>query len=337
MGIRYCSVPRPVVAQDAPHDEARGAALSDENTSLVVPAGNTLRARYENAVAELVEKVKADRLVLAVILCGSLAHDEVWEKSDVDLVVVTADDLKESRSYTLVEDDINVHAYLTPRGKFKTTVHGSLQGSFLHSLLSKGKVLFARDESLVDLFETLGHLGGRDREVAMLRAASFVFPSLNKAEKWLYAKRDPLYCFFWIMKLVDAVAQLEILYHGEVPGREAVQQAKRHNPALMSAIYDELIEGPKTAAAMEQALALVRQQLLLRREAFAPLLAYLADAGGPRSASEIAHHFSRQLGIESAEMALEWLAEQGLVQKLSAPCRLMEKSRVSVEEAAYTT
>ena len=49
----------------------------------------------------------------------------------------------------------------------------------------------------------------------------------------------------------------------------------------------------------------------------------------------ITHDFSRQMGIEGVDLALEWLVEQGLVQKLSAPCRLLEKSRVSVEEVAY--
>lgn len=296
---------------------------------------SAVRAQYEIAVAALLAKLQSDRLVLAVMLCGSLAHDEVWAKSDVDLVVVTADDLKEKRSYTLVEDGVTIHAYVVPRAQFKTIVQGSLQGGFLHSLLSKGQLLWARDESLMELCGTLGHLGGRDREIAMLRAASCVFPALNKAEKWLYAKQDPLYCFFWIMKLIDGLAQLEVLHHGEVPGREVVQQASRYNPTLMQALYEGLIEGPKTVGAMEAALELIREYLLQRREAFAPLLSYLAEADGLRSASEVAHHFQRQMDVEAADTALEWLAEQGIVQTLSVTRRLLEKSRVSVEEVAY--
>lgn len=294
-----------------------------------------MRERYERAVESLLEKLKDDRLVLAAILCGSLAHDEVWEKSDIDLTLVVSDDLKEQRGYVLVEDDINVHAWLVSRSRFKALVHGSVQGSFLNSLLSKGKVLFSRDESLEELFATLGHLGGHDREIAMLRTVIPIFPYLDKAEKWLYAKHDPLYCFFWIMKLVDSVASLEILHAGEIPGREVVQQAKRHNPDLIRSLYDDLIEGPKTDEAMKSALKTVRRHLMDRQEAFAPVLSYLSECGGLRSASEIAHYFKRQTGTEGVEMALEWLAAEGLVQKMSTPVRLMEKSRVAVEEAAF--
>ena len=295
-----------------------------------------IRAKYESALALLVEKLKSDRLVLAVILCGSLSHDEVWKKSDIDLVVVMTDDLKEYKSIALCEDDINIHAGMISRSNFVAIVHGSLQGSFLHSLLSKGKPIFIRDESLVEVCESLGHLGGRDREIAMLRALQPVFPTLDKAEKWLYAKNDPIYCFFWIMKLVDSVAQLEAIFFGEIPGREVINQAKLLNPDLIEALYDRLIEGPKTYEAIDAALTRIREHLLFRREAFAPLIAYLSEAVGARSATEINHDFNRQMGIEGVDGMLEWMAEQGLVLKLSVPSRLMPKSRVSVEETAYT-
>src|SRR5437867_13168521 len=48
--------------------------------------------QFTAALAELVDQVKGDRSVLAAVLCGSLSHDTVWEKSDIDLVLVTIDD-----------------------------------------------------------------------------------------------------------------------------------------------------------------------------------------------------------------------------------------------------
>lgn len=42
----------------------------------------------------LVAQVKQDRSILAALLCGSLSHDTVWSKSDIDLVLVTVDDRK---------------------------------------------------------------------------------------------------------------------------------------------------------------------------------------------------------------------------------------------------
>ena len=43
---------------------------------------------------DLIDQVKEDRSILAAVLCGSLSHDKVWDKSDVDLVLITIDDNK---------------------------------------------------------------------------------------------------------------------------------------------------------------------------------------------------------------------------------------------------
>ena len=56
--------------------------------------------------------MKRDRSILAAVLCGSLSHDTVWAKSDIDLVLVTIDDKKlEKASLSLYADGANVHAF----------------------------------------------------------------------------------------------------------------------------------------------------------------------------------------------------------------------------------
>ena len=47
-----------------------------------------MRQRYEAALERLIAQVKQDATILAAVLLGSLSHDVVWEKSDIDLVLV---------------------------------------------------------------------------------------------------------------------------------------------------------------------------------------------------------------------------------------------------------
>ena len=54
----------------------------------------SIEKAFTAALGVLVEQVKEDRSVLAAILCGSLSHDTVWEKSDIDLLLVTVDEAK---------------------------------------------------------------------------------------------------------------------------------------------------------------------------------------------------------------------------------------------------
>src|SRR3954447_24395592 len=105
-----------------------------------------VRATFTKALDALTDELRQDRSVLAVILCGSLSHDTVWSKSDIDLVLVTIDDKKlEEGDRTLNADGVNVHVVLMPRAQFRTTVEGSIRNSFMHSLLAKGRLLYTHD------------------------------------------------------------------------------------------------------------------------------------------------------------------------------------------------
>src|SRR5690349_12999640 len=128
---------------------------------MVKPA--PVREAFAEAVAALVERVKLDRSVLAAILCGSMSHDTVWAKSDVDLVLITIDDKKvPGGSRALNANGVNVHALLMPRTEFRKVAEGSLGNSFMHAFLAKGKILFSRDPSIATLFAGLATLGARD-------------------------------------------------------------------------------------------------------------------------------------------------------------------------------
>ena len=45
-----------------------------------------VRDQFSAALDALIEQVQQDRTILAAILGGSLSHDRVWEKSDIDLL-----------------------------------------------------------------------------------------------------------------------------------------------------------------------------------------------------------------------------------------------------------
>ena len=75
--------------------------------------GEALRRRYEEALQAFLEKVQLDPYVLAAILFGSLAYDEVWEKSDIDVMLVGREEKNVERSFCLVENGINIHAFIT--------------------------------------------------------------------------------------------------------------------------------------------------------------------------------------------------------------------------------
>jgi predicted nucleotidyltransferase len=128
--------------------------------------------KFTDALDKLVRQLKEDRSILAVILCGSLAYDKVWAKSDIDLALVSIDDKKvEEKSIALNADGVNVHAFLVPRALFRKLAEGSLRNSFMHSLLAKGRLLYTQDETIAEVFAALEEIGERDTQVQLLTPA----------------------------------------------------------------------------------------------------------------------------------------------------------------------
>jgi len=295
-----------------------------------------IQSVYSEALDGLIAKVREDSTIVAAVLLGSMAYDAVWERSDIDLLLVTEEVRLSTEGVCLVEMGVNIHAFMATRSRFRKLLEGAAQGSFIHSMLGKGTLLFSRDEPLAELFENRHLMGERDRATQLLRVSLGLLPALTKAQKWFHAKRDYDYCFHWLMKCVDSLASIELLLNGEVPTREVIHRALALNASLFRGLYTDLIHGDPSPADLEAALASIDRYLHANRDSlFGLVLEHLAEVADVRSITEINHHFQRNYSVEGVDNACEWLADEGVIQKLAVPVRLTPKSRVSMEEAAY--
>jgi predicted nucleotidyltransferase len=293
--------------------------------------------KFNQALAALVDQVKKDRSVLAAILCGSLSHDKVWAKSDIDLMFVTIDDKKvEKGDLALYADGLNVHALLVPRAEFRKIVEGSIGNSFMHSLLAKGRLLYTHDDTINDPFLRLQEIGERDTRVQLLRAATWALGPIYKAHKWLLTRGDLDYTSLWILYAATPLAQIEVISRRLRADREVLPQAMTLNPAFFKTVYSDVLNGAKTRRSVEAALEAVDRYLAERSsKLFEPLIDHLRDVGEARSCTEIEAHFKRHFDISGVTTACEYLADQGQIGKASMPVQLTRKSNIQVQELAF--
>ncbi len=285
----------------------------------------------------LTERLKQDRAILAALLCGSLAHDRVWARSDIDLVLVTIDDkLVPGASMALDADGVNVHAMLMPRASFKRLADGAMTNSFMHSLLSKGRLVYSHDDSIAPLLERMRVIGDRDTQILMLGAATEALSSLYKARKWLITRGDYHYSAVFVLAVASALARIEVMRRGELADREVLPRALGMNPAFFGVLYTGMLNGEKTRDTVQAAIDAAEEYLLKCTTQFSqPLIAWLEEAGEARSCTEIDAHFSRSMGVEGVSAACEYLADQGVLGRASVTARLTRKSTADVQELAF--
>ena len=292
---------------------------------------------FTAALDALVGEAQRDSSILAAILCGSLAHDTVWARSDIDLVFVTIDDRKVPHGdIPLYAGGVNVHALLIPRAEFRRMIEGSLHGSFMNSFLAKGRLLYTRDPTIETLFASLRTRGRRDTAILMLQVATGVLPPLYKARKWLLTRGDVAYTAYWTLLAVNSVARMEVIAAGLLPDREVIPQAEKLNPALMRTIYGDLLRNGTDRATVETALQTIEAYVGSRAaRVFAPVVDYLRGHGDVRSSRDIEDHFRKTYNIDGITTACEYLADIGLIDKASTPVLLTRRSNVSLQELAF--
>jgi len=300
-------------------------------------AASTTQKKFAQALDDLVAQLKQDRSVLAAILCGSLSHDTVWAKSDIDLALVTIDDKKVERSgISLYSAGVNVHAFLMSRSEFRTTVEGAVRNSFMHSLLAKGRLLYTHDEAITALCAKLHEMGERDLQVQLLSAGIHALAPIDKAHKWLVTRGDLDYSALWILYAATPLARIEVMSARLLADREVIPQAMKLNPAFFKTIYTDLLNTKKTPKNARTALDAIDAYLAGRAPSlFRPVIDHLREVGEARSATEIDAYFKRNLDVNAVSLACEYLADQGIIAKVSTPVQLTKKSNVQMEELAF--
>jgi len=297
----------------------------------------SIEQQFATALDGLIEEIKEDRSILAAILCGSLSHDTVWAKSDIDLVLVTIDDRKvKEGGVSLYADGVNIHAVLTSRSQFRGMAEGAIRNSFMHSFLAKGRLLYTHDETIAELCGRLREIGERDTQIQLLRAGTHALGPIYKAHKWLLTRGDLEYSALWILYAATPLAQIEVIGRRLLADREVIPQALTLNPAFFRTVYTNLLNEKKTRANIEAALHAVDGYIEARAPTlFVPVIDYLRDVGEARSCTEIENHFERNHDVAGVTLACEFLADQGLIGKASISVQLTKRSNIEVQELAF--
>ena len=299
-----------------------------------------IRKKYDDALNGFIEQVKEDKSITAALLFGSLVNGVVWEKSDIDLVLITNDPKTPIKDYWLMDEDIKIQVTVFTRNQFIRYQQKSLQDSNLHHVLTTSKVLFSNDPSLNEFIESMKNIGKRDFELGLLQIVSMVIGDLEKAEKYLFVIDDVIQSYLFITRLLDNLAKTIVMLNNEIPGREAVEQAMQYEPELFQTIYSDVILEKTNKEKLEKILTKIRQYLEKNtRDIFNPIIDYLKKESTFRSVTDIARHLNDRLETRWWQIAGvgigDWLVEQGLFEKIPCPVRLTLRSIKEVQEIGY--
>src|SRR5438445_12493651 len=154
-------------------------------------------ARFEAALNQLIERIAEDRYVLAAVLVGSLSAETVWHRESLELWIIEADgvsrrlpsDGNDERVYRiLVENNINIHAEVIPRSRFKKMVEGASRTAFSCNFFAQRRMVYSKDPSIESWFKKANSLATKDQERELLTFTTWIIHAQRHARKRLEIK-----------------------------------------------------------------------------------------------------------------------------------------------------
>ena len=283
--------------------------------------------RYLNAVNDFVETAKKDVNVIAVIIAGSLANDVVWEKSDIDAMVVVRDQLIKVPEFCIDADGIVLNMSVVERSKF---VRGLERDD-----ASRAKVVYTIDDSITEMVEKNNIMGERDAQKGALFSACDAVCMIEKCEKWLYVKKDYTYCRYYIVKMAEDFARMEIYKAKEIPHREVLQHAQKLNPKLVERFYYYPMSRELTKDELEELLKEADDYLTQNIDYISESVLEFLEDGEIKTLTMFYRHF--RVGGHFLVHLLNYLASKGIIDQVSETIRITPKSRPGFEEIAFMT
>ncbi|OLS32777.1 MAG: hypothetical protein HeimAB125_05520 [Candidatus Heimdallarchaeota archaeon AB_125] len=296
----------------------------------------SIRARYEKALGDYVEKIKHDPYVIAVVLGGSLAYYDVGEDSNLDTMIIVKDNADSATHRVFTEEGITIDSFVMKRDRFRRHLEGIIQGGQYHSFFSKAKILYTTDDSLRDYIKDSNYFGSKDREIQLLNFYSGAFYSMYKTRKFLYIVGDVYGSYSFYMQMVSCLAQIEVTLEGIIPLREVIQQALKLNPTVFNKVFIEASEMKKTEENMTEMIKACEEYLDERMEiAYKPVLDYLADVGEFRTLQEIREYLESKSGQRLPFLNLREIVRRGWVLDSVEEKRITDRSQPLLHEPSF--
>jgi len=290
-----------------------------------------VHADYQSAIDELTKKVKKDEYVLNLMMGGSLSYDTVWEKSDIDIMIVTRDEPYGIRR-VFIEKDILIEGEVVTRDYFRKGTNRVKDGSIFHSYFSMSKLLFSRDDTIKDMYEDIQNIGSRDVEDLLFLNYMFCKDLINKAYKALYVKEDPHFALNFMMSGIRRMANIEVLLNRTIPLRESTVQALEFNPEFFKVVFTDMIHTPvKSGEVINEVLEKMENYLDEHLKDFIQPVLRLLEKEEEMTHYDLKAHFSDiWLPLDMREFI-----NRGFIRQTEAPFRLTKKSSSEMMQPAY--
>ena len=280
-------------------------------------------AQYQKAFNNLMDSLKANESVLAVMVFGSMVTGDLWEESDIDLFVILDKKMTEIRNIYTEEKEVPVHIKLMSKNKFMQLYEEDfLRGGFLHRIFASCRLVFSKDMEITTKYDSGRYYPDLDRKRWNMAYLGNVLKNIGVCKKYLY--NNGVYtAYSAAVKCTEDFSKLYVNFYGYMISKDAMSMAMNLNDNFGKCVDNLFFNKTDINKSIEEMVTYIQNSIdESLRDICDLLISYMKEKDCFLSAEDI----KRDKLFQSYDIALEEVLN-----------RLWEKNIIKKENRDYKT
>ncbi|MEG0295568.1 MAG: nucleotidyltransferase domain-containing protein [Clostridium sp.] len=186
---------------------------------------------YQREFNKLTSKLKNDKNIVACFVFGSMVNGDIWQGSDIDMIVVSKEGEVGIRDVYATEGIVPIHAKFISYNEFMRA------GKGFATQLKNSRMIFCNEDSVSFLYHDLRYNFNQDSEINRLIYLGNLLKDKSVCEKYLY-NGGLSTSYEVLIRVINNLAKLFLNLNGYIVSKDAINMASTFNDEFKNIIHE---------------------------------------------------------------------------------------------------
>jgi uncharacterized protein len=270
---------------------------------------------YQDACDIALNKLKNNEQVIAIVVYGSIISGDIWEKSDIDFLVIAKEENKMETVHCKILD-VPMHINYISKNTFIDSYNSMLKGGTFHKAFFMGKLVYCIDKAVEEIYNSTRFYSDRDKSIRNIEILCNLLKSMHYAKKYMVTGKHET-AFQWSVEVLKNYARILMNSNGHITDNDILSFAVNMNTNVEN-VFVTLNDDKPLLGRLNYIVDATEKFILVNVEMISqPIIQYLRQIRKPCSSADI--HSSEEFKQINADIniLLEILSSMGLIKEKS--------------------
>jgi uncharacterized protein len=216
--------------------------------------------QYQRAFNNIVDKLKVNQSVLAVMVFGSMVTGDLWDESDIDFFVIMDKKPSEIKNIYTEENYVPVHIKIMSKDKFMQLHESDLRGGFIHRIFASSRLVFSRDMDITTRYNNGRYYPDIDKDRWNMVYLGKLLKNISICKKYLH--NGGLFTAYSIaVRCIEDYSRLYINLSGYMISKDAMTMTMNLNDEFKEHVEDLFFKGDKPEKIVENTIEYLQKAI----------------------------------------------------------------------------